>query len=60
MARKLEISPLLAMEQLLMAEALGYVCRDETAQALRFFSNAFSECDWHFERECYEIVTIYT
>ena len=41
--RLLKISALLAHEQLLAAEQMGYLARDETLESTRFFSNKFHE-----------------
>jgi len=40
--RILQVSPLLAKEQLLSAEQNGYLCRDITLEGTRFFCNLFS------------------
>lgn len=42
-SRALHVSALLAHEQLLEAEKLGYLCRDETLETTRFFPNLFEE-----------------
>lgn len=40
-SRELHISALLAHEQLLESEKMGYLCRDETLETTRFFPNLF-------------------
>ena len=42
-SRSLHISALLAHEQILVAEKLGYLCRDETLETTRFFPNLFDD-----------------
>lgn len=42
-SRSLHISALLAHEQLLESEKLGYLCRDETLETTQFFPNLFDE-----------------
>lgn len=42
-ARLLQTSAVLAAEQLLEAEQLGFLARDETLETLRFFPNRFEE-----------------
>ena len=42
-SRTLHISALLAYEQLLQSEKLGYLCRDETLETTRFYPNLFEE-----------------
>lgn len=42
-SRSLHISALLAHEQILVSEKLGYLCRDETLETTRFFPNLFDE-----------------
>lgn len=42
-SRDLHISALLANEQLLAAERMGYLCRDVTLETTRFYPNRFSE-----------------
>ena len=42
-SRELHVSALLAQEQLIVAEKLGYLCRDETLETTRFFPNLFDE-----------------
>ncbi|KAI8050857.1 vacuolar protein-sorting-associated protein 36-like protein [Syncephalis plumigaleata] len=50
LARSLEISPTLAIEQLLIAEKLGSICREETVHTLRFYANHILSCAWYFNR----------
>mmetsp|Transcript_5144 Transcript_5144/g.7529 ORF Transcript_5144/g.7529 Transcript_5144/m.7529 type:complete len:425 (+) Transcript_5144:203-1477(+) len=47
-SRALHISALLANEQLLSAERMGYICRDVTLEGTRFFPNRFDEFKWNF------------
>jgi ESCRT-II complex subunit VPS36 len=42
-SKTLHISALLAHEQLLQSEKLGYLCRDETLETTRFYPNLFEE-----------------
>ena len=42
-SRVLHISALLAHEQMLVSENLGYICRDETLETTRFFPNLFDD-----------------
>ena len=42
-SRALHVSALLAHEQLLESEKLGYLCRDETLETTRFFPNLFED-----------------
>jgi ESCRT-II complex subunit VPS36 len=42
-SRALHISALLAHEQLLESEKMGYLCRDETLETTRFFPNLFDD-----------------
>jgi EAP30/Vps36 family len=42
----LNISPLLAMEQLEEAERLGVLCRDVTLETVRFYPNKFVTAGW--------------
>ncbi|RKP25657.1 EAP30/Vps36 family-domain-containing protein [Syncephalis pseudoplumigaleata] len=51
LARSLEMPPTLAIEQLLMAESMGTLCRDEHAHALRFYANRIQACTWRFSRD---------
>lgn len=44
--RALHISALLANEQLLSAERMGYICRDNTLETIRFFPNRFRDFTW--------------
>ncbi|KAL7551509.1 hypothetical protein ACHAWF_018180 [Thalassiosira exigua] len=44
--RKLKISALLANEQLLSAEQMGWLCRDSTIEGVRFFPNLFKTGDF--------------
>lgn len=48
--RALQISVLLAHEQLLVSEKRGYICRDATVETLRFFPNLFEE---HRKAQCH-------
>jgi ESCRT-II complex subunit VPS36 len=41
LARALNISIMLALERLLIAERMGKVCRDESVEGLRFYENLF-------------------
>jgi ESCRT-II complex subunit VPS36 len=41
-SKALKISAMLANEQLLSAERLGYLCRDVTLEGIRFFPNRFN------------------
>ncbi|KAF9409666.1 Vacuolar protein-sorting-associated protein 36 [Podila epigama] len=43
LASAVQISVALAQEQLLMAEACGLICRDESVEGLRFFDNLFAK-----------------
>lgn len=40
-SRSLKVSAMLATEQLLNAERMGYLCRDVTLEGMRFFPNRF-------------------
>ncbi|KAF9133963.1 hypothetical protein BGW39_008450 [Mortierella sp. 14UC] len=42
LASAIQISVALAQEQLLMTEARGLICRDESVEGLRFFDNLFT------------------
>ena len=42
-SRALHISALLAHEQILVSEQLGFLCRDETLETTRFFPNLFDD-----------------
>ncbi|KAF9328009.1 hypothetical protein BGZ91_001195 [Linnemannia elongata] len=42
LASAIQISVALAQEQLLMTEARGLICRDESVEGLRFFDNLFA------------------
>jgi len=42
-SRALHISALLAHEQLLESEKLGFLCRDDTVEGTRFFPNLFDD-----------------
>lgn len=44
--RSLKISALLANEQLLSAEQMGFLCRDSTIEGVRFFPNLFMSGDF--------------
>lgn len=44
--RTLKTSALLANEQLLSAEQMGYLCRDSTIEGVRFFPNLFESGDY--------------
>ncbi|KAL7561585.1 hypothetical protein ACA910_004177 [Epithemia clementina (nom. ined.)] len=44
-SRHLQVSVVLAREQLLAAESKGYLVRDETTESIRFFPNRFD--DWY-------------
>lgn len=44
--RALKTSPLLANEQLLSAEQMGWLCRDSTIEGVRFFPNLFQSGDF--------------
>ncbi|KAF9284016.1 hypothetical protein BGZ68_004945 [Mortierella alpina] len=43
LASAIQISVALAQDQLLMAEARGLICRDESVEGLRFFDNLFAK-----------------
>ncbi|KAF9962411.1 hypothetical protein BGZ72_006233 [Mortierella alpina] len=43
LASAIQISVALAQDQLLMAEARGVICRDESVEGLRFFDNLFAK-----------------
>lgn len=43
LGRQCHIAALLIKEELLVAEKLGYLCRDETYETIRFFPNRFKE-----------------
>ncbi|CAO3570533.1 unnamed protein product [Mortierella alpina] len=45
LASAIQISVALAQDQLLMAEARGLICRDESVEGLRFFDNLFAKCE---------------
>ncbi|KAF9559929.1 Vacuolar protein-sorting-associated protein 36 [Mortierella alpina] len=43
LASAIQISVALALDQLLMAESRGLICRDESVEGLRFFDNLFAK-----------------
>mmetsp|Transcript_20080 Transcript_20080/g.41108 ORF Transcript_20080/g.41108 Transcript_20080/m.41108 type:complete len:172 (-) Transcript_20080:2-517(-) len=45
-SKALKFSALLANEQLLSAERMGWLCRDSTIEGIRFFPNCFSSGDF--------------
>ncbi|KAL7461571.1 hypothetical protein ACHAXS_001989, partial [Conticribra weissflogii] len=45
-SKSLKISAMLANEQLLSAEQMGWLCRDSTIEGIRFFPNCFSSGDF--------------
>ncbi|KAJ3292928.1 Vacuolar protein-sorting-associated protein 36 [Borealophlyctis nickersoniae] len=45
LAAKGKVSVVLALEQLLMTEKRGLICRDDTVEGLRFYDNLIAKCE---------------